>query len=309
MPRRSSSRRRASARPSGQCSRSASGSPAPQVECLRVGDSGAAVLTPLAQLPAAGDQALEQPDVDLVVPEGQPVAVRRGLDGVVPQGPAQAQDRPLDDLRPGRRRRLAPERVGQPLGRHAVAAVDDERGQHDPVPGREPAVPVHLQGAEQRESHEPTVRGPRYRVNGPDTGLIPRRPLGRYRRYRRCEWSADRRPPTQEVHSVRTTRRNHPDRSSDCAGRHDRSDRSGRRIGHRAGHGSRATTSPRWWRRPRLARRTRRTSTTSTRSSTGTTTRTGASAPDDRPRRPRWRCGRSPLLRPPLKTDNRRNMT
>ena len=132
---------------------------APQVQRLGVGDGGPPVLAPLAQLPAAGDQALEQPDVDLVVPDGQPVAAGRGLDGVVPQGPAQPQDRPLDDLGPGRRRRLAPERVGQALGRHAVAAVDDECRQHDPVPGREPAVPVHLQGAEQRERHESTVRG------------------------------------------------------------------------------------------------------------------------------------------------------
>ena len=143
---------------------------APQVQRLRKSDTGAPVLTLLAESVAASHQALEEPDVDLVVPEGQPVAAGGGLDGVVPQGPAQPQDRALHDLGPGRRRRRSPERVGEPLGRHAGAAVDDERRQHDPVPGREPSVTVHLQRAEQRERHEPDCAR---HLGITSTGLIP----------------------------------------------------------------------------------------------------------------------------------------
>ena len=68
-----------------------------------------------------GQEVLELPVVELVVVQGQPVAVRRGPNRVGAESLAEADDAALDDLRRGAGNLFAPERLGQRLRMHGAA--------------------------------------------------------------------------------------------------------------------------------------------------------------------------------------------
>ena len=123
----------------GQCSA------APQREGLAEHGGRPVVLAGSGQLSGPCDQRLEPADVDLVVGEGQPVAAACRLHRVAAERPAKPRHAPLHHLRPRGRRVLAPQGVGELLGREHVAGSDDQRGQHHAIARGQSLVAVDLQ--------------------------------------------------------------------------------------------------------------------------------------------------------------------
>jgi len=103
---------------------------------------GPVVLTQFEQLAGPHGQPLEATDVDLVGGQHEPVPVGRGHDRRRAEGAAQPDDAPLDHLGGRRRRRVAPERLGQFGHRHRPARPDRQRGEDDPVARAEVGRPV-----------------------------------------------------------------------------------------------------------------------------------------------------------------------
>ncbi len=124
-----------------------------------------------------GHQVLELLPVQVEPVGRQPVPAGHGLDGVDAQRLPEPAHAPLDDLRPGGRRVLSPQRLGQDLGVHPLPRAQRERRDDDPVTGPERlAAVVDLERTEHAEAaHLVIVSRWRNPVNGADTGLIPPR--------------------------------------------------------------------------------------------------------------------------------------
>ena len=82
---------------------------------------------------AAFDEPLELAGIDVGVVESQAIPVGRGLDGVVVKHFAEPADADLDLLAPRLRRIVAPQRVGELLGRHGDPASHRQHTQRDAV--------------------------------------------------------------------------------------------------------------------------------------------------------------------------------
>ena len=131
-------------------------------------------LVPDQQVPRPGQEVLELPVVELVVVQGQPVAVRRGPDRLRAEGLAEPDHAALDDLRRRARHLLAPERLGQRLRPHGGAGASGQRLEDHPVPRSQPGLAlVDLERSEHPYAHGPTVFPVCRAVNSPNRPPIP----------------------------------------------------------------------------------------------------------------------------------------
>ena len=86
------------------------------------------------RLVAATVQQLFEPmGVQCIVIDNQAVATWRGLDRRRTHRPTQPHHAALHDLAPRLRWRIAPERVGEPLGCDRIPGAHGQDGEHDPV--------------------------------------------------------------------------------------------------------------------------------------------------------------------------------
>ena len=132
--------------------------PAPQPEGLpeRVGGRYGVLVD---QGPAAGDQLLEDGDIELTRVDIQPVCAALSLEPpVASQLPAQSRNLVVEHLVGGGRRRLAPQVLHQPVPRHRLVSPqqqEDQEGALSPGSDRELARAVidYLKRAKQAEIH------------------------------------------------------------------------------------------------------------------------------------------------------------
>ena len=204
--------------------------PAPQLQGLSEEERRPLGFVDGEHLAGPGDEPLEHGSVDVLGGDGQPVAVRHRVDGLRPERLPKPDDTALHDLRPGRRRPLRPQRVGEAIRAAGLAASGRERGQHDAVARRETDVDaVDGKRTEHGYPHAINVRprrsgrqrkpaalrsrtwtrrrprpgrrtGPgavRRRVRGRRCRRCGRRPSARVRRRRRCRSRTPRRRSTR----------------------------------------------------------------------------------------------------------------
>ena len=160
-------------------------------------------------LPGPSEQPLEASAVDLCVVHCQQVAAGRGLDGRRAEPLAEARDAPVDDLRGGGRRVVAPQHVRQGVGAARVVRTHQQRREHHAVPRTEAVgLAVHLERAEYGDTHAPTVDPAPADVNRVDTSLIPDRQVGDTRPWAHIRRTfdirrADRCSPSEENSATR----------------------------------------------------------------------------------------------------------
>ena len=160
---------------------------APQHERVIEGERRTVVLSVSGERTRPVEEALERPHVDVVDPEVEPVAGRHRLDRVRTEHSPKANDGALHDLAPGRGRRVAPQRIREPLRPDDRVAIDDERAEHNPVPRRQLAGTVDCDGSERaRYPHVGSIRRVPIPVKAVDTELIPGSPPLRYRSRGTC---------------------------------------------------------------------------------------------------------------------------
>jgi hypothetical protein len=102
-------------------------------------------------------ESLEAPQIDVLAVDAQQVAGEAGDECFASDGPAEAVDVRLDQTRGSRARLVPPELVGEPLGRHDLARVEEQKGEQRPLPitaklyGR--AVALDFERAKNRKLH------------------------------------------------------------------------------------------------------------------------------------------------------------
>ena len=124
---------------------------------------------------------LEPPGIHVIVAEGQPVPVGRGLDGPRPQRLTKPQDRALHHLPPRRRRVIAVERLGQRGRGRRSRPADLQRREHDSIAPAERIVTLDPTRPQHANPHGLTMSALDLLVNGGVTAVLPRRPVPRDR--------------------------------------------------------------------------------------------------------------------------------
>ncbi len=159
----------------------------PQRQRTVVGRGGTVRFAARHEHAAALDETLELAGIDVGGVECQPIAVGRGLDGVVVEHLAQPADPDLDLLAPRLRRVVAPQRVGELLGRHGDPAPHRQHAQRDAVPRLQRPDTVDPDRTQNPHAHPASVTVRRLPVNAAYTRPIPARARTGYPCTRQCE--------------------------------------------------------------------------------------------------------------------------
>jgi hypothetical protein len=143
--------------------------------------------------PAVREQLVEPFRVKLAWHQFQRVATALRDQAAVSDHPAQLRDVDVDAVQCAGRRRLAPQRVDQPVGRNGVTGVDEQDGQQRPLLAsaeRELAGPIaHLKRPEYTELHSaPLLHAETMRFSRPIQAILkaPIGPSGACIRRTRC---------------------------------------------------------------------------------------------------------------------------
>ena len=126
---------------------------APERECAVGGVRGPRRV--VVEVLASGcGESFEALRVDGLGVDAQRVRARRGLDGVAPDRGPHPADRRLQLLRPGLRQFVAPEGIGELVGRDRTARAEHQRREHRALPRAERG-PLEGERAEDCHAHAP----------------------------------------------------------------------------------------------------------------------------------------------------------
>ena len=127
------------------------------------------------QVPGVRHHPVEPLGIHLATREVQAVPVAEGVDRLLAEVPPQPHDAALDELAPGRRLVLAPQRVRQSLDGDDVAPARGQGLEDDPVASGElEGVAIDGQWSQDLDAHDSSVRPPGAPVNAVNTRAIPR---------------------------------------------------------------------------------------------------------------------------------------
>ena len=127
------------------------------------------------QVPGVRHHPVEPLGIHLATREVQPVPVAEGVDRLLAEVPSQPHDAALDELAPGRRLVLAPQRIRQSLDGDDVAPARGQGLEDDPVASGElEGVAIDGQWSQDLDAHDSSVRPPGAPVNAVNTRAIPR---------------------------------------------------------------------------------------------------------------------------------------